>query len=61
MLRHGRLGNAELLLDRRADGSRAALAVGDELQDPAAYRIAKHFERVHVADDISVGLYKPEL
>ena len=59
MLRHGRLRNPELLLDRCADSSRAALAVGDELQNPAAYRIAEYLERVHVADRISLDLYKP--
>ena len=61
MLGHGRLRDPELLLDRAADLARAALAVGDQLEDPAAHGITEHLECVHQAEYISSDLYKTTL
>ena len=58
VLRHGRLGDAELGLDDRGDRAGWELAVGQELEDPPPHRVAEDVERVHVAEDISPRLYK---
>jgi len=47
VLGHGRLGNAELVLNDRGDLAGSPLAVGEELQYPAANRVAQDVERVH--------------
>jgi len=60
MLRHGRLRDPELLLDRRADLTRAALAVGDQLEDPAAHGITEHLKSVH-PEKVSVKTYISKL
>ena len=37
------------------DGARRELAVGQELEDPPAHRVAEHVHRVHGVEDISDG------
>jgi len=49
MLRDGRLRDPELPLNGRADRAGGQLTLGKELENPAAYRIAEHIERVHAA------------
>jgi hypothetical protein len=49
MQRHGRQGDAELCLHHGADRAGALLALGEQLQNSAAHRIAEHLERVHAA------------
>ena len=49
VLRDGRLRDAELGLDDRGDRPRGQLAVGEQLEDPAADRVAEDVERVHAA------------
>ena len=61
MLRNGRLGNPELVADDGAYRTGGQLVVGEQLEDPAAHRVAEYIERVHVADDIRYCLYKPYL
>jgi len=52
------LGDAELLLDGRADAPGALLAVGQQLQEPAPYRITEDVEGVHSHHYIGNDLYK---
>ena len=47
VLRHGRLGDLELLLDDRGDRSGGLLLVREQLQDPAPNRITQNVEGVH--------------
>ena len=47
MLRHRRLGDAELALDDLADGAGRELAVGHQLEDPPPDRVAQNVERMH--------------
>jgi hypothetical protein len=47
VLRHARLRDAELGLDDGTDGARGLLAVGEELEDAPADRVAEDVERVH--------------
>ena len=47
VLRHGRLRDPELGLDDGRDRPRGQLAVGEQLEDPAADRVAEDVERVH--------------
>src|SRR5579859_1349754 len=47
VLRDGRLGDPELLLDDRADRAGGQLALGQQLEDPPPHRIAEYVERVH--------------
>jgi len=47
VLGDARLGDPEFLADCRADLTGAALAIGEELKDPAPHWVAKHIERVH--------------
>ena len=47
MLRDGRLRDPELAAYDRDDLARRVLAVGEELQDPAADRVAQDVERMH--------------
>jgi len=56
MLRDGRLRDPELPLNGRADRAGGQLTLGKELENPAAYRIAEHIERVHAAK-VSGGSY----
>jgi hypothetical protein len=56
VLRDARLGDPELVLDDRGDGTRRLLAVGQQLQDPAPDRIAEDVERVH-AGSIAAAAY----
>jgi hypothetical protein len=49
VLRHGGLGDAELAPDHRRDRPRGLLAVGEQLEDPAADGVAEDVERVHTA------------
>src|SRR6185437_9710437 len=49
MLRDGRLGDAELLLDDRADRPGGQLPLGEQLEDPPPDRITEHVERMHPA------------
>jgi len=48
VLRHGRLGNAELRLHDRGDLPGGSLALGEQLQDPAPDRVAENVEGMHV-------------
>jgi hypothetical protein len=48
MLRHRRLGDAELTLDDGADRPGRLLTTGEQLEDPAPDRITEDVERVHV-------------
>ena len=61
MLGDGRLGDPELLLDDRADRAGGQLALGEQLEDPPAHRVAEHIERVHVPENIRIYLYKSTL
>jgi hypothetical protein len=56
VLGDGRLGDAELALDHLAERAGGELAIPEQLQDAAAYRIAEYVERVHQAK-ISVKTY----
>jgi len=47
MLRHARLGDAELSLHDRRDRTRGLLAIGEELEDAPADRVAEDVERMH--------------
>jgi hypothetical protein len=47
VLRHARLGDAELLLHERGHLAGRALAVGEQLKDPAPDRVTEDVERVH--------------
>ena len=47
MLRHGRLGDPELLLDDRTDRAGGQLASDEQLEHPPAHRVAENIERVH--------------
>lgn len=47
MLRYGRLRDPELGLNGRADRAGGHLTLGDQLENPAANRIAEYIERVH--------------
>ena len=49
VLRDGRLRDPELGLDDRRDRARGQLAVGEQLEDPAADRVSEDVERVHAA------------
>jgi hypothetical protein len=50
VLRDGRLGDVELVLDDSRDAARSHFAVGEQLQDAASDRIAQDIERVHSAE-----------
>ena len=52
------LGDAELLLHDRGDLAGRLLAVGEQLQDAAADRVAEDVEGVHAATVTAVSLYK---
>src|SRR5204863_7823699 len=54
--RDGRLRDPELLLDDRADRAGGPLAAGQQLEDPAAHRVAEHVERMH-APSVSLHAY----
>lgn len=56
MLGYPRLGDAELLLDDRADLACRPFAVREELEDPASNRIAQDVESVH-GRTITVSTY----
>ena len=56
VLRDGRLRDAELGLDDRGDRPRRQLALGEELEDPPADRVAEDVERVH-EDILEVTTY----
>jgi prolyl-tRNA editing enzyme YbaK/EbsC (Cys-tRNA(Pro) deacylase) len=58
VLRHRRLGDAELLLDDGTDLTGRPLAVGEQVQDPPADRITEDVEGVHIRHDVSSSLYK---
>jgi hypothetical protein len=47
VLRDSRLGDAELVLDGRADGTGALLTRGEQFEDPPANGIAEDVESVH--------------
>ena len=47
VLRHRRLGDAELTLHDRRDLTRRHLVVDEELEDAAAHRVAEDVEGVH--------------
>src|SRR5690348_10780248 len=49
VLRDGRLGDAELPLDDRADRAGGQLPLGEQLQDPPPHRIAEHVKRMHLS------------
>ena len=49
VLRHRRLGDAELALDHLDDAARRRFAVGEQLEDAPAHRVAQDVEGVHVA------------
>lgn len=51
VLRNGRLGDAELILDDRAELAGGSLAVREDLENAPAYRISEDIERVH---DLSI-------
>ena len=50
VLRDRRLRDAELRLDDLRDRARGALAVGEELEDPAADGVTQDVERVHAGN-----------
>src|SRR4029077_12403881 len=58
MLGYGRLGDPELVLDDRADRTGGQLALGEQFEDPPAYRVAEYVERVHAPQNIKGYLYK---
>jgi hypothetical protein len=47
VLRHRRLGDAELRLHHGSERARRLLAVGEELEDAAAHGVAEDVEGVH--------------
>src|SRR3954452_14145132 len=49
VLRHGRLADAELVPDGRRAAARRPLAVGQQLEDAAADRLAQDVERMHIS------------
>jgi hypothetical protein len=58
VLRHARLRDANSSCYVRAHGTGGHLAIGEQLEDPAPHRIAKHIERVHDAKLQSLHLYE---
>jgi hypothetical protein len=56
VLGHPWLGDPELGLDDRSDRAGGLLAVGQQFQDPAAYRVPEDIERVH-RQSISASAY----
>jgi hypothetical protein len=47
VLRHSGLGDAELVLDDRANRAGGPLTVGEKFQDPAPDRVTENIERAH--------------
>src|SRR5438445_5809690 len=61
VLRHGRLGDAELSLNDLADGTRGLFAIGEQLQDAASDGVTEDVEGMHRAYLIRRRLYKSML